>query len=218
MNIESFRHAYGENNEPGSSYANTKQTCVFGDQNNDGSISYIFDKYGFRSEIDPRDADILCLGCSFTFGIGVEEENTWPSMLGKMAGVVAFNFGVCSGSVETCYRLLKVWLGNNMNTDTVCILMPPLTRREVLYSNGAWQNVTGNIEAHVTESFLSPHDQWIQQQRTLDAIKHVCKDVNLQIIYSDDVDFLDYARDNVHPGPVTQEKIAGGFFYAMECM
>lgn len=216
MNIESFRHAYGENNEPGSSYANTKQTCVFGDQNNDGSISYIFDKYGFRTKTKPRDADIFCFGCSFTFGLGVEEEKTWPSVLGKLAGDTALNFGVCSGSLETCYRLLKVWLDDGVKADTVCILVPPLSRREVLYSNGAWQNVTGNIEAHVTESFLSPHDQWINQYRTLDAIKHVCKDVDLQIVYSDDVDFVDYARDNIHPGPVTHEKIAGEFFDAME--
>lgn len=216
-----FKSAYGEKNNPGSDYAGKTLNHVFGDRPDiyDGvDIEYAFDRFGYRydGKSDQKNADIMCLGCSFTFGLCVPYEKAWPSVLSQLTGMSSVNFGVCSGSLETTYRVLKHWIGD-VSPEHVCLYLPPLSRREVLMSNGQWQNITGTIPEYVTESFLSEYDQEISIKRTLDAIRWVCYigGATLHVVNSENQDHGG-SRDTIHPGVEQHEKIAKVFLNAME--
>lgn len=52
----------------------------------------------------------VCLGCSFTYGVGIPSYMTWPSVLEKHTGIKTLNLGVPGGSIQTSYRILDSWL------------------------------------------------------------------------------------------------------------
>ena len=70
------------------SYTNKKLKTLATDVFNDGSIVYDMNEHGYRSNSlkDKSDYNILTLGCSWTMGIGVKNENIWPSQLRNRIG------------------------------------------------------------------------------------------------------------------------------------
>lgn len=69
----------------------------------DRSIRYTLNQQGYRcSEFDQVDwsQSILCFGCSITFGVGVDDCDTWPSQLAEITGVPTVNLGVAGGSIQ----------------------------------------------------------------------------------------------------------------------
>jgi hypothetical protein len=56
----------------------------------------------------PERVDVMAIGCSFTWGTGVESEATYPRQLERMLGVPVANFGMGSyGSVQAFQTLLR---------------------------------------------------------------------------------------------------------------
>lgn len=56
----------------------------------------------------PERVDVLAIGCSFTWGTGVESEATYPRQLERILGVPVANFGMGSyGSVQAFQTLLR---------------------------------------------------------------------------------------------------------------
>lgn len=48
---------------------------------------------GFRNRDYPKQAEIVALGDSQTYGLGVARENAWPQQLAKLTGSDVYNFG-----------------------------------------------------------------------------------------------------------------------------
>ena len=63
-------------------------------------ITYKYNNYGYRSEdfIKNKPADLLTLGCSHTFGVGLPIEKTWPSLLSQDLNITMHNLGVSGDS------------------------------------------------------------------------------------------------------------------------
>jgi hypothetical protein len=58
------------------------------------SISYTLNSQGFRcGQFDSLDWNnsIVCFGCSNTFGVGVDDSDTWPQVLNRLAQVPVIN-------------------------------------------------------------------------------------------------------------------------------
>jgi len=69
---------------------------------------------GFRDGPIPMTAPwVLALGCSTTFGWGVESEDTWPEILEERVGVPVFNAGVPGHSSEQGKRVAESLLEYN---------------------------------------------------------------------------------------------------------
>ena len=66
-------------------------------------VYYIRNKLGFRTK-DIEDLDkgsyFLAYGCSFTEGVGLAEDETWPYKLGKLLSMDYLNLGVGGGSPD----------------------------------------------------------------------------------------------------------------------
>ncbi len=74
VGIWRFDPRYGYSHVPNSS--GVQKTAVY-------EVTYHIDGQGCRVTPDPADpkGEILCLGCSFTFGTGVEDDQTYPAQL-----------------------------------------------------------------------------------------------------------------------------------------
>jgi len=61
----------------------------------DSKIEYKFNSWGYRTkEFDELDEDyLLTFGCSYTEGIGLHYDDTWPIKLSKALKLDIFNLG-----------------------------------------------------------------------------------------------------------------------------
>ncbi len=66
---------------------------------------------GLRGSLPPQDGPwTLVLGCSTTFGWGVEEDEAWPARLAARTGEIVVNGGVPGWSSEQAVRGAERWL------------------------------------------------------------------------------------------------------------
>lgn len=78
----------------------------------DSNIKYRFNKWGFRHDGDfvENKNSIVFLGCSMTFGVGVNYEQAWPYHVAKELGLDCINLGQPGTGLNASYRVAKLWL------------------------------------------------------------------------------------------------------------
>lgn len=101
------------------------------DSDNSELVTYLFNDYGYRASYDYTpllDSDkIICIGCSFTEGIGLLEEETWPYLLSKKIGLPYLNLGTAGGSSGyVVWQIMNVI--KNIQTKNIFVLSPPSDR------------------------------------------------------------------------------------------
>jgi hypothetical protein len=102
--------------ENGDTIYNTYYT-ILADTNANG-ISYPMRK-GYRSDTSGQEA--VFLGCSFTLGEGLADEETLPYQYGQLTGVSAVNRG-CNGlGIHQVYELFKLKYANQDNHNRVFV-------------------------------------------------------------------------------------------------
>jgi hypothetical protein len=189
------------------------------------SIKYDSNRQGFRmnvdlNEVEPKSHDFY-LGCSFTFGIGINAKDTWPEQMIQRNNRPGLNFGFASCSIETQYRLLRYW-APILKPRRVYTLGTFLGRREFLEDDipihvgnpgNSWKNFVENPKH---ELFWQSEIQ-ISHIRAYDAIRAVCMDYDAELysICDDKRELLfdstpgrSEARDLSHPGPIWHHHIA----------
>lgn len=189
------------------------------------NIKYNSNRQGFRMDIDldevkPGSHDFY-LGCSVTFGVGINAHDTWAYHMSKKLDRPGLNFGVGGGSIETQYRLLRCW-APILKPKRVYTLGTFLGRREFLEDNiptnigspsRSWKNF---VEDPRHELYWQSEIQ-ISHIRAYDAMRAVCLDYDIELYSLRDGNreeiFNNFsgrreARDLMHPGPAWQSGIA----------
>lgn len=175
----------------------------------DKAISYTFNQYGFRSRKFDCKEFFITLGCSFTVGTGLNQEQSWPEQLSKMLDLPVYNLGVYGCAFDTCVRLAMHWL-TFLKPKFVAILKPPNDRIEVL------DDVQGDIVSW-SDNHCSTHKTWFSVQDNLDlheqknalALEKMCDSVNAPLYHVDRfIGHNDYARDMMHQGPQHHANLA----------
>lgn len=171
-----------------------KQLKLYGWLDTD-SISYKYNKYGFRSdEFDDRPAG-LALGCSHTEGTGIPEQNTWPSVLSKLLGIHIWNLGVGGVSLDTVFRLLDYWLPR-LAPKFVVIGIPSSIRFELFqderpsgehapYNMGPWSVTNTQIGRYYQGWIDSDINQIQLRRKNLLAIQQLCSNANTTLAMVD---------------------------------
>jgi hypothetical protein len=185
------------------------------------NIMYKTDKYGFRNDADFSDDYYnLALGCSNTFGIGVNEQDVWYNHLKKHFSEPFYNAGIPGGSLGGCYRSLTGLLNEGMKVKRIFMFIPSKERYEVYNTVESiwtpvawWTDHSNNIKKYLL------NDESLDKFRQVHmlAIKHICYENNIEIV---DLDFEDNyevcncksARDLSHPG-IETHKLIGKMFY-----
>jgi len=129
-------------------YANKTLTTLASD--NSGLITYEMNKYGYRAskpfETVPQ-YNVLTLGCSWTMGIGVERDFTWPSLLGDELGRV-HNYGMYGASPSFVAKTFYKFLNSELTPDVTLIMWPGFSRRDYLTAEGEYRKIGGFRKAH----------------------------------------------------------------------
>ena len=187
-------------------------------------IKYRFNNQGFRADHDidenrgvavdqPINAFI---GCSNTMGIGVNLEETWCHHVNQRIGGVMINLGQAGGAAETCYRIVRHWLPI-IRPKRLYMLSPPSVRREFWMPETQQPEIAGP-RTSMPKILMADPEIDINRHRVLDAIRYHATINHVEFhymhfrkIHDEMGEFMDFARDGMHPGPITHQHIAEQF-------
>tara|TARA_B100002019_G_C21256531_1_gene594174 strand:- start:494 stop:1537 length:1044 start_codon:yes stop_codon:yes gene_type:complete len=122
----------------------------------DKEIKYSFNNNGFRKQDNGQMEDffsdqggIMYLGCSITFGVGVNLEQTWSWHLHnrKWPEKRYLNFGCPGQGLETYYRILKGYIGA-VKPEMVIVTYPWASSRAEMFDPklGDWVNLFMSVQ------------------------------------------------------------------------
>ena len=135
------------------------------------SINYNYNNLGFRSEFDfePGMKGDIYLGCSFTEGVGLPLECSWPSLLSAELGVRGFNLGTGGYSIDTCFRYLVAAHKFGLKFKRVFLLVPPPNRYERIIKDNSLFKLFLN-ERHQEDTIFHTMPNMMNHYWTDDAI------------------------------------------------
>jgi hypothetical protein len=137
-------------------YVNKTLKTIASDTEDDGTIGYRMNEHGYRSESfkDKHSYNVLTLGCSWTMGVGVEYEHTWPYLMKtrfqfvKEQEVGLFNYGMYGASPSFIAKNLYKIVTTEITPDVVLIMWPGFSRRDYLKEDGSFRKIGGFRKAH----------------------------------------------------------------------
>ena len=187
-----------------------------------GKTSYHINSEGFRGK-DFDDISVIALGCSLTLGIGVHEEDTWPSILGKQLNKSVANISKPAAGPDTLFRYASYYIPK-LKPSIVIYCEPPPYRFEVLKSDTS--DKKGLFAAYrfgprqLTEQELAIQKAWIKNDLNFElnysknmlAIEKLCDNNKCDFYMFKSLDHFDpngeLGFDDHHPGPSQQKKFA----------
>ena len=160
----------------------TKQQMILNGWDHNTVIEYKFNQNCFRTDEFDNSSRIMILGCSFTIGVGLHLNQTWPERFSKLTGNLIWNLATGSASMDTCYRVLKHYLPYlNVNTVIMCDPGNNGNDRFELWTNhnGAESVITvlnpdQDNGQYCKDWFSSDKNATIQYEKNLDAMQNVC--------------------------------------------
>lgn len=79
--------------------------------------------------------DIICIGCSLTYGIGLTPEDSWPNILQDKTGLTVGNFGIPGAGIDSCLKQVY-YVKRNYKVKEIYILLPPFVRKRIKFLFG----------------------------------------------------------------------------------
>jgi hypothetical protein len=120
--------------------------------------TYKINELGFRGEIN-KDSDIIAIGCSITFGIGIPELGRWTNILSSKNNKSVTNLGSPGASVESiCSTVIQYCLNNKMPKEVFC-LFPDFFRSMVVVDKEFYQtrrNTWAEKQERLEFTFCNP--------------------------------------------------------------
>jgi hypothetical protein len=125
-------------------YKNKTLSTLASDINNDGTIQYVMNEHGYRSNSlkNISKYNVVTLGCSWTMGIGVKNELIWPNIVGEKFGKV-FNYGMYGVSTSFIAKTLYKIVTSQFIPNMVLIMWPGFSRRDYIKEDGSFKKVGG---------------------------------------------------------------------------
>lgn len=110
---------------------------------------YKINRYNFRGPFDLDDTrpKIGFFGCSFTFGEGVKEDNTFSGIVGKHFNLNTFNFGIGGAGIERVARTFSA-VNSLIKLDYAVVTLPTWFRQLHLDERGSIVNIIAGLPHH----------------------------------------------------------------------
>lgn len=152
------------------------------------SFEYFINDCGFRGNwnIGTEQKSIGFFGCSFTFGVGLPEQDVYTTLFSNHLGCKPYNFGVPGGSMNRATRYYSL-VSKYQKFDYVVFLVPHIGRLELPrfdeYDNVGyvmnvmpnWQNADKNEEQYRMRLYSALDDSYFE----FDTIRNVNHCVNI---------------------------------------
>jgi len=171
----------------------------------DKNIEYRYNEHGFRTDDSFEGKGIVCLGCSYTEGIGLPIEYNWGYKLAKKLKTKYFNLGQASLGLDSAYRLL-LGFKDKLDFDKVFLLSPPPYRYEWITEDNAllepylikkqdlmqWLGQSMGSNFHIKDKndkffksfvFGSEMNDTMHESRVIHAIKGLCAELGVEFYH-----------------------------------
>ena len=188
-------------------------------------ISYSYNSHGFRDDEFNNEPAVLTLGCSFTEGVGVIRNATWPRQLSDMMGMRVWNLGVGGSAADTAYRLAEYWL-KHLDIKFVAMLVPNIERFEIWHSGAAHvimhnhqhNHQTFDIDGYKKIYLANNENGQINRNKNLHAIKHLCHERKIPFCFQFQnlSNMVDYGRDLAHWGLQSNKSLAAKMYNSLK--
>jgi hypothetical protein len=145
--------------------------------------TYELNKYNFRSIDFHEKTEMVTLGCSHTFGVGLPKEYIWPSFISKITGIKdVVNLGQSGSSIAYQVRLLANYINKYGPPKIVLCNFPDLNRYEHVDDNG---NIRmGNcVDANFEDFSKSPSFSYFQNYQSLNFLEALCKAGKTKLVW-----------------------------------
>jgi hypothetical protein len=173
-----------------------------------GCITYTYNSRGFRDREFDNEPSGIALGCSFTKGVGIPAENTWPAQLSNLLKTNIWNLGVGGGSLDTAYNILEHYL-DELNVQFVVLGVPPMDRFEFFCGEEPIR-IMGNhttfqplYDSFIKEWFATEKNSLINQRKNVLAMQQLCNQRRIPFYHlyiMSNFTFDRAARDCTHAG------------------
>lgn len=181
-------------------------------------VTYTFNSHGFRADEFTSTDQILFLGDSYTFGMGVPYEMTWARLVSKELNLHNHNLAIGGSSHNTAFRLFFNYV-DLLKPKIVVFITTETTRFEIIVdgkpvSLGPWwprsDVITGNF---YKQWILDEENTNLNYQKNCLAIQGLCTQKNIKYIQYGIVDcfpwpLTDLGRDLNHPGMKSHKSVS----------
>ena len=184
-------------------------------------IRYLINSWGFRSpefDLTGQTKNIMTFGCSYTFGVGVDENHTWPNQMRKFfPDYRVYNLGISGCGADTVTRLAINWIPV-LKPDIVLILWPNRYRFETYdndppYMAGPWSSNDIAFNEYFKDE--NSYNNSMKNRLMIDLLqkvhgfRYVAKDFDdINKKFKQDKS----ARDMAHPGPLWYGNLTDYFY------
>jgi hypothetical protein len=164
------------------------------------NITYQFNSLGFRSE-EFIEKGIMFLGCSHTCGIGLPMNNIWTSIVAKELQLPQCNFGQGGTSSDTAFRMCLGYI-EKIKPKIVIYCEPPGTRFEIVNDDKIFSVTIDNDSLKVFNTWSKDDNNiFFSLRKNYYAIKWLCHERDIKFVHHiAKFDYVDLARDLIHPG------------------
>jgi len=200
--------------------------------------SYSLNSNLFRSP-EFKKVDLITLGCSQTFGQGIDDLAIWPKLLSDSLGMSYVNLGMPAASVEDMVGSLFVYIRRYGKPKTVAALLPgyarislplkyeensatdakPSPTEKVGYSHLylGYREVDGNRKdiplyskrPHKLDELLSYEVALHQSMFALSVLIEYCKVANIQLVFSSWNHGMNQLLEEKKNNPLTELDLSG---------
>jgi hypothetical protein len=194
-----------------------------------GSIQYRINSEGFRGDEFDHTPCVLTLGCSFTIGIGLREQEIWPTLVANALGLKSVNIAWGGIAADSCVRLAAYWIPK-LKPKLVIMLSPPQNRYEIfldkLYAAASHCHEIEVImptsqhslfinDQHHKHWWLNDLNSLHNQYRNSMTLKQICTENSTPCMIYDSIkafgrsrEEVGFARDYMHAGAVGHKMLA----------
>lgn len=96
------------------------------------NVDYKLNKFGFRCKNFTNDPGIVFLGCSFTYGIGVEQHLTFPEIISNHFGLQCWNLGMPGKGPDLPLMYASLFMAKEIpNIKAIVMFWPPAGRHSI---------------------------------------------------------------------------------------
>ena len=180
--------------------------------------------------------NLVTFGCSVTAGFGLNDpdKEAWPAVLSKLMNRNVENKGVSGSSNK---EILLTILNHKFDHEDIVVVGWTFINRSFLFEDrGSIKKIGNWVESDTREKYYCLHNDYDLYANTILSIHHadlflrtklknvlhthfdtditsdkisvpLVQSLKIKSLYLPPV-FIDYAKDDIHPGPKTHEVIA----------
>ena len=173
-------------------------------------FTYKFNSEGFRSREFLNEPAIAFFGCSFTLGVGLPLETSWPYIVSSRLNLACYNLAIAGSSNDTAFRMAYSRL-ETIKPKMVIFCQTYSHRFEIFdgigFSGKGPHGDNGNYE---NEWMAYSQNTLLNKEKNRLGMNQLCTDLGIKFLATEveKLEIVDLARDLYHPGIGSNRKFA----------